>query len=341
MNFDLDNRERTVLRTVIEDFIGTGKPIGSRSVSRNCGLSLSAASIRNVMAELEEKGFLEHTHTSSGRLPTDLGYRFYVDEFSTDFRVEKTEVKGFREVCSGVGEQLENMIRKVTIMLSSYSRHVGVVLVPRLSNMVFSRVAFIKLSRDKFLAVIVSKSGFVINNVVSDKWDIPQSGLDHMSNLVNDKVSGHCFSRYREILLQMMSEEKSEYQSLISKIMNIGDIAVSPSFDYKVFIEGQMQIISNPDFSDLPKIKKALASFEEKSKLINILDKCCNTKGIQIYIGSENEYSEMENYSLVMSKYSVNKQSEGVLGIIGPKRMEYSRVIPLVESAAKALDEVE
>jgi len=341
MSFNLDSRAHIVLKTIVEEFIKHGVPVGSRIVAKKCGLSLSPATIRNIMSDLEDAGFLEQLHVSSGRLPTDTGYRFYVDNFATDFLLREQELNNFKKMCSNFGDHFESLIKKVTVRLSSYSHMVGVVLAPNISDMSFQRIVFVKLSKEKILVIIVSKSGFVSNNVVVDAWNLSQESLECMANIINSKLIGSRFSEYRRVLLRMMEEEKNQYQQLLSRAMKLGTMALENSTTSKIFVEGQLQIVSHPDFSGGEKIKEIFEAFEEKSRLLNILDKCVSTKGVQIFIGSENKEIGMPDYSLVLSKYAVNKKAVGTLGVIGPKRMEYSRVIPLVSSAADVLSKIE
>jgi len=336
----LDKRALTILKTVVEEFIKSGTPVGSRAVAKKSELSLSPATIRNIMSDLEEWGFLEQTHVSSGRLPTDIGYRCYVDNFSMDFILREKEQQGFDTICSNSTVHIENLIRRVTVFLSQSSRLVGVVLAPKIQDMLIKRIAFIKLSHNKVLSVIVSESGFVSNNVISDKWNLTQESLERMSALLNDKLAGLRFSEYRKILLEMMVKEKGDYERMIAKAINLGVMALAPPTDSQVFVEGQGHIVENSEFFNAEKVKTILSAFEEKSRLMNILDRCTHSKGIQIFIGSENEDIDMRDFSFVLSKYAVNGVASGAVGVIGPKRMEYSKAIPLVEHAADVLNKV-
>ncbi len=339
MDFLISDRMRLVLKNIVEDYILTAEPVGSRTVSRTSSLHLSAATIRNIMADLEELGLISQPHPSAGRVPTERGFRFYVD-FILDVHVlSREEQQVIRSRYTGHPIEGRDIFRETCRILSSSSHYLGVVWAPRMSSVVLQHIEFVRLKRHLVLAVLVSTAGLVYNRMVEMDEDLSQSELDHLSNYMNKLLAGLTLYQAKDKLLEQMRVEKNTYDRLLEQALKLGERALSSIDETDVFIEGRSNILHEPEFWNVSRMTDLFRAFEEKATLVKLLDKLMEPKGVQIAIGSESQVQEMEDCSLVTSTYGCAGKVWGVLGVIGPRRMNYSRVIPLVDYTAKLLTE--
>jgi heat-inducible transcriptional repressor len=330
---ELTERQREVLRAVIQDYILTAEPVGSRRVARQYGFRLSPATIRNIMADLEEVGYLAQPHTSAGRIPTDLGYRYYVDSLMDRRRLSRAEEsmieKRFRPTRGEVGE----LMRETTKVLSSLSRSVGVVLAPRRDHLTVKRIEFVQLSGGRILVILIAKSGQVQHRAVIIDEMIPREELSRIARLLNELLEGgKTLPQVRALLVKKMSEEKARYVELLRKALTLSQRSLEAG---EVYIGGTTNIMGQPEFADIEKMRAIFTAFEEQSKLVKILDQCLAHEGLTITIGFENTVLELQGMSLVTAPYWCGDELLGALGVIGPTRMEYSKIIPLVDFTAK------
>lgn len=335
---DFSDRMRRILGAVVEDYIDTAEPVGSKLIARKLSLNLSPATIRNIMSDLEELGLLYQPHTSAGRVPTEKGLRFYVD-----YLVDIHELnEGERDVIRSkyLGYEAEDLFRETSRILSSSSHHLGVVWAPKISLMVLQHIEFVRLKRHWVMAILVSPTGLVYHRVVEVEEDFSQSELDHLSGQMNDFLTGLTLQQARERLIDQMKVEKSIYDRLFDQAVRLVQTALSVNDETDVFIDGRTNIIHEPEFGNISIMTDLFRAFEEKATLVKLLDKCIKPDGIRISIGSESEVQEMETCSLVTSTYSYKGEVLGALGVIGPRRMNYSKVIPLVDYTAKLLTEI-
>jgi heat-inducible transcriptional repressor len=332
--FELDERSKQILEAVVNCYIATAEPVGSRTISRKYNFKLSPASIRNIMADLEEMGYLKHPHTSAGRLPTEKGYRFYVQCLKTlPLQSEKYIADFYDGYGQGI-EELDQLLRQASRLLSMKTSYIGVVLAPRMRQMIFKHIDFVHLRDNLILVIFVSRSGLVHQKIIHVSESYTQEKLDQMTRCLNEHFKDMALSQIRSKLLEMMSHDKLLYDKLLKRALMLSEELFYSEEESKVYIDGQLNIFNQPEFSDLDKMKAIFAAFEEKSQLINLLDKCLADKGLQILIGSENQIEEMRDCSFITTTYNVGNSVMGALGVIGPTRMEYSNVIPLVESTA-------
>jgi heat-inducible transcriptional repressor len=339
----ISERMRRILETVIDDYILTGDPVGSRTISKKSGVHLSPASIRNTMSDLEELGLLYQPHPSAGRIPTEKGLRFYVDYLLNIHELSDQERKEIRSKYPISQVEGADLFREISRILSSSSHYLGVVLAPKMSMVALQHIEFVKLRRHLVLALLVTVTGLVHNRIIEVEEDFTQSELDHLSDYMNGLLTGLTLRQIRERILDQMKLEKRAYDHLLDQALALGQNAFSPTDGFEetdVFIEGRTNIIHEPEFSNILSMTDLFRAFEEKATMIRILDKCVEPKGIQIGIGSENQVQEMETCSLVTSTYSFKGDVLGALGVIGPRRMNYSKVIPLVDYTAKLLTEI-
>lgn len=336
---ELDERSRTVLNSVVLNYIKTAFPIASRMITKETDLALSAATIRNIMADLEEMGYLDQPHTSSGRIPTDKGYRFYVDSLLEEGLHAKTATIDWASdgPPHGRGEDLNDILKETTRSLSALSRYAGILSVPKISKMVFQHLDFTLLKSGHILAIFVSADGFVQNRLIESSRDLTQDELDRIAAELNDRFHGMSLAEIRNRLLQEMRREKEQYDNLLKAADELGEKAlIEPRAD-ELYIGGASNILDLPDFADVENMKNVFKAFEDKYRMIQLLDRCLESDGVQVLIGSENQASGMEGCSLVVTTYRSRDAVLGTVGILGPKRMDYSRVIPLVETTGRRL----
>ena len=340
MDFFLTERMKRVLEIAIEDYILTAEPVGSRTISKKSSLNLSPASIRNIMSDLEDLGLLSHPHTSAGRIPTERGLRFYVDSIINIHELSDREQQEIRSKCLGHLIEGPDLFRETSRILSLSSHYLGIVWMPKMSSVVLQHIEFVKLRRHLVLAILVSTTGLVYNRIIEVEEDFYQSELDHLSDYLNSFLAGLALYQVREKLFEQMRVAKNTYDGLLEQALKLGEKAVSSIDDADVFIEGTTNILNEPEFNNVSRMTDLFRTFEEKATMVRLLDKFMDPKGVQIAIGSENQVQEMETCSLVTSTYSCGGDVLGVLGVIGPRRMKYSRVIPLVDYTAKLLTEI-
>jgi len=325
----LDDRAKLLLQTLVERYIADGTPVGSRTLSKSTGLELSAATIRNVMADLEDLGLIVSPHTSAGRIPTARGYRMFVDSMLT---VQSEALSGVPLELAA--EQPQKVITNAANLLSSLSQFVGVVLAPKRSS-VFKHIEFLRLSEKRYLVIIVSPDGDVQNRVIFTPNDYSQSQLIEASNYLNANYAGLEISHVR-------SQLKAELQSLQGEIASLMQAAVQASSDAmsqpadEVVIAGERNLLSVTDFaSDMNQLRRTFDLFEQKTQLLHLLDTSAQAQGVRIYIGGESHVVPFEELSVVSAPYKIDGQIVGTLGVIGPTRMPYERMIRIVDITSK------
>jgi heat-inducible transcriptional repressor len=334
MQEHLTERSRHILEAIIEDYIISAEPVGSRTLSRRHGLSLSPASVRNVMADLEEMGFLTSPHTSAGRVPTDKAYRFYVDSLVGSSRIAREEREEIRKRCSLTGRDIGEVLKETSRMLSSISHYMGIVVAPRFTANVFRHIEFLKLGGKRLLAIFVSQSGTVQNKIIETDEELQFADLTRMSNYLDDLLKGLTITQVKNRILEEMREEKIRYDTLLARALKLSQQTLEGT-DAEVFIEGQANILEQPEFADVAKMKEIIRAFEEKGQLLALLERSMAAEGVQIFIGAESHLNRMAGMSLVTSTYVTGKNTLGILGVIGPTRMGYAKVIPIVDYTAR------
>ncbi len=333
-------RMRDILKIVIEDYILTAEPVGSRTISKKSNLNLSPATIRYIMADLEEMGLLYQPHTSAGRVPTEKGFRFYIDYILDVHELSSKEQQEIRSRYSISQLEGKEIFRQTCHILSSSSHYLAVVWAPRMKMLVLKHIEFVKLKKNLVLAILISTTGIVQNRIIEIDEDISQSELERLSNYMNSLLTGLTLYQVKEKLLEQMKLEKNIYDRLLMQAIKLGEKALSSFDETDIFIEGRTNILQEPEFGNISIMTNLFRAFEEKAIMVKLLDKCMAPKGVQIAIGSESEIQEMETCSLVTSTYGYEGNILGALGVIGPRRMNYSKIIPLVDYSARLLTEI-
>ncbi|MBS1169161.1 MAG: hrcA [Burkholderiaceae bacterium] len=330
----LEPRAQTLLKTLVERYIAEGQPVGSRALSKISGLDLSPATIRNIMSDLEEMGFIASPHTSAGRVPTPRGYRIFVDTLLTVQQIDRNRVESALQPKSS--EQPGRIIQNAARLLSSLSHFAGVVLTPRHESL-FRQIEFLRLSEKRILLVVVDPAGNVHNRLLLTDTDYTPSQLTQAANYINANFSGQGFEQVRQKLQTELRELRDDMTRLMQAAIEAGSEAVADSGD-EVVISGEKNLLSVTDLAqDMGSLRKMFDIFEQKTGLLQLLDVSSKASGVQIFIGGESQLVPMEDMSVVTAPYKVNDRIVGTLGVIGPTRMAYERVIPIVDITAKLL----
>lgn len=330
-----------MLEAIILEYIKSGMPVGSRAVAKRYGLNVSPATIRNVMADLEELGLLHQPHTSAGRIPTELGLRVYIDSILKIQQLSVADRERIRRSYKTGASPVEELLKETSRVLSSFSRQAGVVLTPRLYQTVFRRIEFVRLRASMVMTILVSQAGIVHNTVFGIEEDISQEELDKYSRYLNSMLQDLTLDQVKARLLEEMKKEKVLFDRLLSKVLELSKKALQENIeDSELYIGGRTNLLDNPEFADVEQMRRIFDAFEEKSKIIDLLDKSMSAGGVNIFIGSESELLDMESVSFVTSPYTSGGDILGTLGVIGPTRMDYSRIIPLVDYTAKLLSKM-
>jgi heat-inducible transcriptional repressor len=323
----LDDRAKLLLKALVERYIADGQPVGSRTLSKASGLELSPATIRNVMSDLEELGLIASPHTSAGRVPTNRGYRLFVDTMLT---VQKGELPTHRLA----PDQPQKVIANAANMLSSLSHYVGVVMAPKRAS-VFRHIEFLRLSEKRVLLIIVSPEGDVQNRVIFTEADYSQSQLIEASNYLNAHYAGMAIEQVRMRVKQELVNLQSEIASLMQAAVQMSSEALSED-EGDVVISGERNLLSVSDFSsDMGNLRQAFDLFEQKTQLMRLLDVSSQADGVRIFIGGESQFVPMQELSVVSAPYEVDGHVVGTLGVIGPTRMPYERMIQIVDITSK------
>lgn len=328
----LDDRAKILLKTLIERYIAEGQPVGSRTLSKASGLDLSAATIRNVMADLEELGLIVSPHTSAGRVPTAKGYRLFVDTMLT------ARAMGLNDLAAEARGQLQpdqpqRVIASAAHMLSNLSQFVGVVTAPRKATL-FRHIEFLRLGDKRVLVILVSMDGDVQNRVIFTPNDIDQSALVEASNFLNQHYSGLTIETMRERLKGEVDQLRAEIAGLMQAAVQVGDEASEGA--EQVVVSGERNLLTVTDFSnDLGSLRRMFDLFEQKTQLMRLLDGSSRAEGVRIYIGGESQVVPFEELSVVSAPYEIHGQVVGTLGVIGPTRMAYDRMIEIVDITSR------
>ncbi len=336
----LEGRQEQILRAIISEYIATGEPVGSRTLSKQACIGLSAASIRNIMSDLTESGYITQPHVSAGRVPTDQGYRFYVDVLLHPSTLALNDEATIEGSLKAAGLDIRDVLRQSSSVLADFSRQAGVVTATSPVEQTFKAIDFIKVSDDRILVVLVSTSGLVQNKIIFDEDNIKQETLERYGRMLNDMLKDLDLRQARERIEQELAQEKTIVDAMLGKALRLGHAILLASAARDVFIEGQTNILEEPEFAQIEKLKAILVTFEEKSNLLKILDKTFEARGIQIFIGSEHGVGQIDSCSIIAYPIRTHEASLGSIAVVGPKRMNYQKLVPLVDATARILTRI-
>ena len=332
----LTPRDREILRDVIYSFIVSGEPVSSRSVAKQERHGLSSASIRNVMADLEEQGYLRQPHTSAGRVPTPAGYHFYIE---TLMRQRTVPVQQRRYIDSRLEETAGNAGDRVAAtsqLLSELTHQVGVVLIPALGDTVLKTVEFIPVAERRVLCVVVSSTGFIDSKLVEVEGPVTREDLVRAGNYLTETFTGLTLREVRDRLLGLMADERAQ----VDRLLGLALALARSSFPHgapDVRVDGATELLNQPELADLGRVRRLFEAFDDKARLVKLLNQCLDGGGVRAWIGEDAELTSELDFALVATPYRVGERVLGSLGILGPSRMEYDKIIPLVEYLADTL----
>jgi heat-inducible transcriptional repressor len=333
----LSERSLFLFKSLVDHFINDGQPVGSRTLARDTGLDLSPATIRNIMADLEDLGLLHSPHTSAGRVPTVKGYRLFVDSL---LRIENIDQIDAKHIASELEKEhdVNVLMEKTSNMLSEITHLAGIVMLPRQKRQVLKQIEFVSLSQNRVLVILIMSDEEIQNRVIHTAKNYSASDLQEASNFLNRHYSGKDLNKIREGLLadlnKMREDVNNTMQTAIefaTSVLDAGEL----KGDY--ILAGQTNLMDFAELSDVDKLKRLFESFNQKRDLLHLLEQSINAKGVQIFIGEESGYDVLDNCSVVTSPYEIDGRILGVLGVIGPTRMNYQRVIPIVDITARML----
>ena len=341
MKLDLINdRNREIFRSIVETFLETGDPVGSRTLSKHGSISVSPATIRNVMSDLEDAGLILAPHTSAGRVPTDLGLRLFVDGMLEVGNLTSAERASIEGQCNASGKTIENTLAEASKMLSGLSHCASVVIAPK-SDVAIKHIEFVPYTHGKALVVLVAEDGSVENRIIDLPLGLPQSALTQASNYLNARLVGKTLPQASELIEAELMAHQAELDKLTAKVVESG-IAIwsgSKEANPSLIVSGQANLLDNVTaMEDMERIRHLFEDLESKKELINMLDLAREGRGVRMFIGSENNLFSLSGSSLVVSPYiSGANKIVGVIGVIGPTRLNYARIIPMVDYTAKAV----
>lgn len=331
----LSTRSEMILQEVVRLHIQTGEPVGSSSlVALDC-FDVSSATLRSVMAELEEMGFLFQPHTSAGRVPTDSGYRYFVDCLDEGGELAPEEHQQISHGMVGMAGEIRDMMHGTSLLLSRFSNLVGIVIGPDQNHVLFRQMEFILLGARKILVVMVSPSGVVNNRMIDVEEEYNQEELDRFSRFLADEYAGWSLGSVRDHIAERLNEDSVLCDRLVSRALGLGSLFFHGlDEDSEIFLEGTVNMLRTPEFAEKQSIQGLLEAMEHKNKLIALLTSCLEQNSVSIVIGSESRISDFDACSVVSSPFSLGDRVIGSVGVLGPKRMEYPRMIGLVGSIA-------
>ena len=342
---DLNQRSRDIFRAIVEAYVSTGAPIGSRTLSRQLGMSLSPATVRNVMADLEDLGLLFAPHTSAGRFPTDLGLRLFVDGLLERGNLTKDERKQIESQCAGIGKSMPELLEEATGMISGLSRCAGLVVAPKVSEPL-KHVEFVSLGPGRALVVLVMASGAVENRIIDVPIGLPPSSLVEASNYLSARLIDRTLEEASKEIEQDLKEQKAVLDELTTRVVESGLATWAPAgrvatetFEGALILKGQSQLLQDiSGLEDLERIRQLFKMLETKEALARLLSLTESAEGVRIFIGAESELFALAGCSIVIAPYSnTQQQIVGAIGVIGPTRIDYARIIPMVDYTAKVI----
>lgn len=341
-NTELNTRERNILRSVVQQFILTASPVGSRNISKKYDMGISPATVRNIMADLEEFGFINHPHTSAGRIPTDKGYRFYVDSLMEVQKIKSSDKGIINKGLDIEPAETDDVLRLTSAILSNITRQLACVTYPKLDTGILAKLQIVSLSSNRLLIVISIKGGLVKTMTMEINSEVKPAQIVSVQSLLNERLSGLTFKEIRSTFSERFRDVDEDQKPVIRLFVDSVDkIFKDISSNDNVYVTGASNLIKQPEFEDPEKFPGIVELIENKDIIIHILDRGSETAPDQVFIsiGSENEERKLEEYSFISKEYSIGSTS-GTLGIIGPKRMEYSKVVAIVDYMAKMLSEI-
>lgn len=338
INQELSEREKNILRYVIQQFILTALPVGSRNITKRYDIGISPATVRNIMSDLEDSGFIDHPHTSAGRVPTDKGYRFYVDSLMELQHLHSSEIGMINKSLESNMSETDELLKLSSTLLSSITHQIALVTYPSLDSGTLEKIQIIQLSSTRILVVITIKSGLVKTITLEMNSDLKNSHVESVQQLLNERLSGLSFKEIRDTFKERFQDE-NEKPIIRLFIDSVDKIFKDNKQNNKILITGAKNVIKQPEFESPDKFQSVIELIEDQDIIVHILDKNTENDQVFISIGKENDSQKLNEYSFISKKYTLGDVS-GTLGIVGPKRMEYSKIVAIVDYMAKMITDI-
>lgn len=337
---DLSQRKQKILKAIIDEYIGTAEPVGSRAISKKDDLGLSSATIRNEMADLEEMGYLIQPHTSAGRIPTDIGYRFYVNSLMKRYKMSVEALEKLNMIMAERVNHLEMIIKKASLIASTLTEYTTVVTSPKLNSSVIKKLELVNIGHGNVMALIITGTGMVKNQSVAISLSDEQAY--ELSKIISDRISGRTADELTFDIIKEIEDAAAKSVDIPSKvlinILNFVYEAIDSLDETEIYVNNAKSILSYPEFSDTKKAREMLEFLESKENLVKMIG--TPKDGVDVKIGTENEFAELENSSLVTVNYKVGDKVVGRIGVIGPKRMNYAKVIASLDCISNQIDKI-
>nr|MBU1327603.1 heat-inducible transcriptional repressor HrcA [Candidatus Omnitrophota bacterium] len=334
---DTESRQNSILNAIVESYVDNATPVGSRAIAQRFRNTISPATIRNVMADLEEKGLISHPHTSAGRVPTDKGYRFYVDSLLELKHLTKEEEAIINKLIHQSTSDIEYVMQNASKAISIVTNVAGVVLTPRLKRSIFKHIELFNMDDSRIMAVIVTTSGFVKNSIMDFEEHLTGQELTRITEFLNSELEGVSLGEIKSYLTRKLLEERDSFYIFLKRAADILSVPDLFKADDHLYFDGAACIMSHPEFMDIKKARLFLMACEDKKGLLNLLNQDMELEGVKIHIGKENLYNEIQDLSIVTCNYKVNDMIIGAIAAIGPTRMEYGKVISVLKYISSEL----
>ena len=336
-NLVLNERAQLVLQSIIENYIKSSEPIGSRTLSKSIAATLSPATIRNIMSDLAELGYLVQTHTSAGRVPTDKAYRFYVNSLSSPTSVPEQIKQKISLTSTEQGLQVEGILAEAVRLLADLTKFACVVSTPKASVSRLQRIELIKISEDRILVILVTKAGVVRDKIIFVKESHSQEFLNSVAAFLNDEFEDHSMQEIREQIHQSLVDDRNRYHDLLAHAVRLGKKAFELNNPGEMLIDGQMNLLLDSHFHEQSSVRPIIDAFDQKNAILKILDDSMKHKGVHIFIGIENDSKQLQGCSLITASYHNKQNVLGSIGVVGPTSMDYKSIISMVDYTAKIL----
>lgn len=334
----LDERKSKILEAIILDYISTAEPVGSRTISKKYDLSISPATIRNEMSDLEEMGYIEQPYTSAGRMPSDQGYRYYVDYImkknKLDEAIERLVISSFK----GKIDRFDDAIRISMELIAKITRYPSLILAPGSESSSLSMIRMLKVDEKRALLVVITENNQVENIFVDLPYEFKESDLDLLTSVINSKLSGTRISQWNKTIISELYGDLLKQKDVLATVLDSIEDRLNQKKEHRVYLTGIIQMLNEPEFRDVDKVKNILSFFDDKRILEDVLTKNSQIENFQVLIGNENDAKEIKECSLIKRSYSFQGDFQGVMGVLGPKRMDYSNAISLLELISEVLE---
>jgi len=337
---DIENRQQKILYAIIAFYIDTAEPVGSRAISQKFGWDMSPATVRNVMADLEEMSLIMQPHTSAGRVPTDKGYRMYVDSLLEPSHLTKDEESLIIKLIHQGSMDIDSIMQSASRAISIITNVAGIVLTPRLKRSVFKHIEFIPIDSSRVLTVLITGSGLVKNSILDLEEMVAKAELSRISEFLNEELEDMLLGDIKHYLMRRLLEERDSFYTFLKKAI---DILLTPNLlkmEDHLYCEGVTCMMSHPEFRDMSRARMFLKAFEDKKEFFDLLYEDMEEDGVKVHIGKENTFKDMQDCSIVTCNYKVNDRIVGALAAIGPTRMEYSKVMSTIRYLSQAIGKV-